>query len=387
MALDKMMSEPLLNGYKFYLDDLDNKKITGEYYDEVTRLFNRIKEIADSVDTYDTVGFYAKMQDENIVVKISEAYTRALSSNTNSNNGQIADDMSLLKSNLDALRQGISTLRQNYEQQLSQAHDDISRRKLEKSNNPAKLIEGIEKMIALGEQPDMTYPRFLKIQIEQGLDKAMEGHVMLVDALINQVEELKTMVAPPLEIAKAEAKLLEYKHLASRNEFGYVEINEWNLALNKIDKQFAPQIAKSEAKYNLFCKIMNQLDDWSLSYCPFAPTIMPWVVLGDEQKSKENVAYTQATAPGIMKEYEKLLMKYFNLHLSDIYADELFVNSINSSMQERSSELIQYLINDVYPQCNPFKSLPQNLIEKRTDMYKGKREVNQDYINKLNNNK
>ena len=45
MAVDKTMLDAFLGGYKFYIDDMKNKNITGEYYDEVERLFKRIEEL------------------------------------------------------------------------------------------------------------------------------------------------------------------------------------------------------------------------------------------------------------------------------------------------------------------------------------------------------
>ncbi|MBO7540965.1 MAG: hypothetical protein J6T33_04830, partial [Bacteroidales bacterium] len=76
MAIDKMILDSLTGGYKFYLDDLKNRGITGEHYDTVEALFNRILQLGEECSDMNVM--YAKMQNENITVKMSEAYTKAL---------------------------------------------------------------------------------------------------------------------------------------------------------------------------------------------------------------------------------------------------------------------------------------------------------------------
>ena len=47
MAVDKSLLDAITGGYKFYLDDMKSKNITGQYYDEVERLFKRIEELGE----------------------------------------------------------------------------------------------------------------------------------------------------------------------------------------------------------------------------------------------------------------------------------------------------------------------------------------------------
>ena len=83
MAVDKSLLDAITGGYKFYLDDMKSKNITGQYYDEVERLFKRIEELGEECS--DMNELYAKMQNENITVKMSDAYTRALTEEGNKN--------------------------------------------------------------------------------------------------------------------------------------------------------------------------------------------------------------------------------------------------------------------------------------------------------------
>ena len=176
MAVDKTMLDAMTSGYKFYLDDMKSKNITGQYYDEVERLYKRIEEIGQ--ESADMNEMYAKMQNENITVKMSEAYTRALTEEGNKKympqNGEVPDDSQLFKNNIYALKNCIKSLHDNFDSLMEKATES-ERMRLMVENNPEPLIKCIEDMIAVSEEPGMTYANFLRIQIERGLDKAAEG--------------------------------------------------------------------------------------------------------------------------------------------------------------------------------------------------------------------
>jgi len=81
MAIDKSVLDSYTNGYKFYVDDLKSKNITGKHYDEVENLYNRILELGEQCS--DMNDFNAHMQDEKINEKISGAYSQAITENIN----------------------------------------------------------------------------------------------------------------------------------------------------------------------------------------------------------------------------------------------------------------------------------------------------------------
>ena len=81
MAVDKTTLDGYLSGYKFYIDDLNSKNITGNDYDEVVKNYNRIIELGEQCT--DVNDFNAKIQSENITTNISNAYTHAITEYTN----------------------------------------------------------------------------------------------------------------------------------------------------------------------------------------------------------------------------------------------------------------------------------------------------------------
>lgn len=79
MAIDKSTLEAYTNGYKFYVEDLKSKNITGKHYDEVEKLYNRIIELGEQ--SSDINDFNATMQNEKISEKISSEYSQAITGN------------------------------------------------------------------------------------------------------------------------------------------------------------------------------------------------------------------------------------------------------------------------------------------------------------------
>lgn len=69
----------------YYKNDLEAKKITGNEYDEILKLLQRIETIAAEVDTDDIGGFQLKLAQEAIPNKIGEAYSQAISRNAQNN--------------------------------------------------------------------------------------------------------------------------------------------------------------------------------------------------------------------------------------------------------------------------------------------------------------
>lgn len=376
MAVDKSLLDAITGGYKFYLDDMKSKNITGQYYDEVERLFKRIEELGEECS--DMNELYAKMQNENITVKMSDAYTRALTEEGNKNympqNGEVPDDSQLFKNTIDAYKNCIQALRDDYKNTLEKATES-QRMRIMVENNPEKLIKSIEDMIAVSEEPGMTYANFLRIQIERGLDKAAEG-VTTRSFLEDIVECKKAFMVPEIEIKMWEEKLEEYNKVAANNKFNLVELHEWEFISDRIERKYKPEIVKRERINDMFMQIVGDLADWIMSYCSYPPyELMPWSVMSHDAAIAD-LSRIQKVTPGIVKEREKLLFRYFGLRLKDIIKDEYFLNDIKSNMIDDSQEYLEFLLLEVYPQCKPFNDASSELIDKQTSMYKGKKEVN-----------
>ena len=376
MAIDKTLLDSIAGGYKFYLDDMKNRGVTGEHYNTVENLYNRILELGE--ECTDMNQMYAKMQNENIVVKMSEAYTKALTEEGNkkyaSNSGSLYDDSYLMKNNLDALRNSIQALRDNFDNMLKNATPS-QRMRILVEHDPQTIIKSIEDMIALAEQPGMTYPNFLRLQIEQGLDKAVEG-VMTRQFLEKTIATHKALMSPELDIRMWEEKLDEYNKTAALNKFNIVDMHEWELISDGIERKYQPEREKRTKILDLFSNILEKIDQWAVAYCKYPPhELMPWNTM-PYQQAINDLKRIQKTFPGIIKEFEKQLDKYFGLKFTDIVDNTEFRHHVEANFIDDSQALVEFLINEVYPHCKPFCDLPDELVQKREQLHRNNCEGN-----------
>ena len=372
--IEQVYVDPLKQGYKNILDDMKNRNITGKYYDEVEKLYNRILELIETSPDINTL--YVKMNDENISVRISEAYTRALTEQSEkaSQGGTLYDDDTMMKMNVNALRESAKAMRKSFDDVMNQA-SEADRLRIMVDNNPEELIKGVETLISLSEEPGMTYPKFLRLQIERGLDD-FNGSVVTRKALETQLDCHRRIISPDLEIEILEKKLEAYDNLAAKNKFKTVDVYEWEFVEKKIDWEYKPKIIKRDQTYHLFERILDNIDLWEMANCPFAMNVEPWVNIYDVDKRRHVIEKDKNVTPGIIWEYEKLLLHYFGLRLKDIIHDQSFIHAIKAHTLIHSQEIVEHLLLEVYPHCKPLNKLPQDLIDKRTEIQNANREEN-----------
>ncbi|PKP03037.1 MAG: hypothetical protein CVU11_09680, partial [Bacteroidetes bacterium HGW-Bacteroidetes-6] len=101
--------------------------------------------------------------------------------------------------------------------------------------------------------------------------------------------------------------------------------------------------------------------------------IFPWNLSDNPQ---EAVIRTQKTGPGIFKQKERLFNKYFELSFLDIFKHPTFKWEVDNFLMGDSQEMIEFLIEKVYPTCIPLQDMPSELIPMRSELYKEKRERN-----------
>lgn len=92
------------------------------------------------------------------------------------------------------------------------------------------------------------------------------------------------------------------------------------------------------------------------------------------------IKQTKDTKPGIFRQRERLFSKYYGLSFPDILKHPTFIYQVKNSLIWQSQELFEFLTGKVYPLCQPFQFLPQNLITEREALYSEKREANPDML-------
>lgn len=115
------------------------------------------------------------MVTENLMDNFSNYYSQVLAEGAASSSGAEGgyDDQALLKQNVEALKSSVQEIKSAYERAIQESSDNPI--EVEVLMNPDDIVAGVQQLIDLGEQEGMTYPRFLKTQIEKGLDKVADG--------------------------------------------------------------------------------------------------------------------------------------------------------------------------------------------------------------------
>lgn len=410
MPIDSIYLDPILSVYKNMVDDCKQKEISGEEFDAMVACYHRMEELGQSTD--DMNEFYGSLMQENLYGKFSDHYSRALTEHSQKTSSSGGDDAGMLKQNIDALKGAIKQLEDSYKEALRMASTEVAEAQREKDadysfaknkkmfadqgfnpdkerqkedeahkealkkspnmldntvevevmHNPEALIKPIRKLIELGEQPGMTFPTFLRIQIEKGLDKAMEGTGVVREGFVYGLGFAEAMPSNPFQIEVAKKKLESFDKLAADSKFNAPDISELNYLHDDIDRKFELKIRKWDRIKEIWESMLSDLYDWSLSYCHFAPHIPPWNMAVDPVKA---TIFDQNVTPGIFKEREKQLQKYFGISFMDIFKHETFEFEVKTSNLWYSQELIEFLIEEIYPQCRPFNHLPAELIKKR----------------------
>ncbi len=428
MPLDPMMSDALLGTFKNMVQECRDKNMSGEYFDKMCEHYNRLEELARTHD--DVMAFNMQVMAEDIYVKFSDNYSRLLSAQAQEKQKEIGyDDAALLKQNLDALRDAVKRIRDEKARTMEESRNydpkeafrkgmDFAERNAGKKGGMPKnafLMSGgsgamkrqgeqqideelknrpnaykndveidvlmkidlitkpIENLIALGEEPGMTYPRYLRIQIEKSLDKAMDGSALVREGLVYLLGMTRAMPVSPHHIERDKQKLELFDKLAAESKIGTPNQDELSFGHRRIDYHFEPLINEWSEIKSRWEDMLYDLYIWSLAYCSFAPMIFPWSLA---ENPRQAVIDTQKTQPGLFRQRERLLQKYFGIGFFDIFKHPTFEWDVRHYFYGSSQEFTDFLIEKIYPVCIPLQDLPQELIAPRAAIYQGNKEQN-----------
>lgn len=414
MPIDSLMLDPMLSPYKKMVQECKDANMSGEDFDIMCQILARMEELAQKHN--DMAAFSMEMLKEDLYLKFSTHYTNVLTKGSQSGDSANNSDSILLKRYLDTLRDSIKKIKEEKQNAIERARsfdakanasdqmayfnrnmfgsatnkikrkvfkevDDDSKDKPNKYNNDVEVeklfhddlyIVPIEKAIALGEEPGMTYPRYLRLLIEKGLDKLMEGQAAERAGMAFNLRIAEALGKGTISTEMEQKKLEAFDKLAELSELKIPNSDELNITLERIDRQYSPQILKHGNIEDRWKDIIYDMFIWSLSYVSFAENIEPWSMYSSEKKRKM-IIETQKTSPGIIKERLKQLKKYHDIDFYDIFKHVTFKLSVELNTIEYSQELIEFLIDKVYPECKPFNDLPKDAISILEKLYKEKK--------------
>lgn len=433
MALDAMMADGMLGTYRNMLKEVEEKGLnSGEDYETMKATLQRMEDLAEEADPDMMVGvnwFNGKVMNENLYGTFGDAYGRVLNSAAGGNEARDTDDYddgALLKQVLDGLRGSIDAIRKGKQDALEEDkksvtasyqvgkeylnrnakqlgfdtskkyYDDFNKEidksaeevKQDELENPehysnAKEIEvmfmeeqfiaPIEALIKLGEEEGMTLPKFLRLQIERGMDKAAEGSFATREGLVIDIKNYNASL-PNARECEMRAEFLElWDSMVPDAPFGVPDSLKFSLARRKIEHRFAPSIAEWKAKWSRFETLIDTLDRWVRAHTKYAMGMDPWcpfIPMGGPREKA--IAYSKACDNGNFKVREELIGEYWDLDFKDIFNHETFIWEVNSHSFSYSQVYTEFLINEVYPICIPLQDPPKEIIEKCEKFYEDK---------------
>lgn len=343
MPVDKSMVDPSLNPFRGMMKEIDDKKLTGKDVDEMRSALTTMERLAEEMD--DVVSYMTKLTTENLFLKFSNAYGKVLSKAAQSS--APTDDAGMMRNTL-----------QQYENSLTH---------LKKNPDHAHLVGPVQKIVDIGKS-GVSYPVFLRMCEEQQLFEEMKNGSqkpqLEFDLHVAQV------MGDPIREAMYKKMLDTYNAMSARSKIGLADHFEFSLARQKIEWEYAPEIARWKAIVERWDKMHDMVLDWIDAHCSFAPTDARWIdPSGDRSKTLLNIRRTKECNPGRLKVREDIFREYFDLSFDDVWNHPTYLAEQKASRIYASDERIE-CIKKAYPHCKPGGAPPADVISKTEAIFR-----------------
>jgi hypothetical protein len=343
MPLDPMFTEPMLGPFRGMMQEVDGKGLAGPNVDEMRAQLTYMEELAQQIS--DIAAYTGKLAQENTFQKFSDAYSRALTDAAQEAQADVGtSDDALLEQALGAYDGALQTYRDG-------GGGDQTR----------PLIPYVERIVEIG-RSGVSYPVFLRMVEEEGLNKVLEGSAPSLRPALEKSLQIAQAGWLRWSIERAQRELAVFEEIAQRSAFGQPDPLELSLANRRIEWELAPSAAHWDAKVRRWQYMLDLLRDWVDSFAKFAPYDPRWRTPGaSEATVRKNIARTQECGPGRFRYREALYQRYFHQGWEEIWRDETFVWEYTARRVEWSEERLQ-LIRATYPHCQPGAKPPAELV-------------------------
>ncbi|MDI9437944.1 MAG: hypothetical protein QM405_07710 [Euryarchaeota archaeon] len=344
MPVDKAMADSILGTFRKMFQELEDKGAEGESFQVMRETMDRMEKLA--LETYDVSEFTAKLTTENLFMDFSNAYTETMTALVKGEYSGDGGDELLMEKTIEAYEHAIENLKGNphYE----------------------KLKAPLEELIEVGKS-GVSYPVFLRIAEEQGLNQTLQGDMVVRDAILSEKLFCEFMHLP-LEVEKHEKILKMHDQLASQTPFNVVDSFQFGLERQKIEWKYTPLINRWHIISRLWEKMIENVYDWLDSFGSFAPRDERWMSRRGITYTMHNIKRTQECNPGILKAREKVFMEYFQMSWDDIFDHETFLTAYDAKQIWYSDQTLE-LIKKAHPYCKPFTKPEPDLIREAEEIY------------------
>jgi hypothetical protein len=349
MPIEKTYTDAMLGTFRNMLQECKDKAMSGDAFDKMAAAMARMETLTLEMD--DLGAFSAKLSTEGLFTDFSTAYGNLLAAEGQKKYGAGAgyDDDKLLQQTVEA-----------YENSLAPLNDHPDKEKLQA---PIKAV------IELG-RSGINYPTFLRLLIEKGLDKAMEGAVISREALEKDIFWAAELVLPVYE-KRNRAILARFDAMASAAVFGVPDSVVFSMERFRIESEFQPAINKYQAIVDRWGRLLELVHDWIDAHTSFAPYDERYVSLAGMEQTKRNIKYCKECYPGFLEAREDIFTRYFSMNWDDVFTHESFSNERKARRCMYTDNYVEFL-KEVYPYCKPFSAAPLELVAKAETLHANK---------------
>lgn len=341
------MSDAMLGTFRNMVADCKKQGHSGEAFDAMCSIMDTMEQLA--IEMNDISAFSAKLSTDGHFVNFSNNYAKVLSSAATAQTATAEsayNDEALLQQTIKAYEDCLP----NYAN-----HKDKE-----------TLTKAVQDVIDLG-RSGVNYPTFLRLMIEQGLDKAMEGSVLGRKYLLADVVFYRQLIHPPM-LRRSKALLNKHDELAVAASFNVPNATVFMLEHSKIIDDTEAELNKYNHIQLLWFRIFTSLHLWIDAYTKYAPT--------DERYASESAAQTQHTIelfkntwPGRIKVHEAQLLNNYQLSWDAVFNHESFDAEHRSNRFNYTDTYTRFIKEEVYPQCIPLQHPDKELIVKAEVLY------------------
>lgn len=356
MAVDASMLNPMLDPFRTMLAECDSQGLTGEHVDIMKSTLARIEELGQ--EAADITTFNAEVTNENLFMKFSDAYGRALQAGPAAKKLESAagDDAAML-----------ANMVQAYKDARAQVPDDDAN---------AAYADALDQAIALGES-DLSFPVYLRRLEEGGLGDALQGMTMTRAGIVKEIH-FASEAHRPLDLERRIAQLKAFDELAATCKYGSPDNLVYTLAADRIDWDFAPRQALWDAIEDRWERILTMIYDWLDAHTDFAFYDDRWRPPGaTDAQVRENIRRDKECLPGQIAVREAIFAEYFGLGFDDIFTHETYLNADDANWLDYSNDRIE-LIKETRKHMSPGAVAPDELIKQSEAMHEAKTYANPD---------
>ncbi|MEP6674166.1 MAG: hypothetical protein ABJA78_03400 [Ferruginibacter sp.] len=346
MPIEKIYVDAMLGTFRNMLQDCREKKSDGESFEKMEASMNRMETLA--LEMNDFTAYSTKLSTEGLFTEFSTAYGAVLAEEGQKKYaGNTYNDAQLLEQTLSA-----------YENSLSQ---------LDTNPDKEKLQAPVKAVLKLG-RSGINYPTFLRLLIEKGLDKAMEGSVLSRETLEKDLQWAIDLQLP-VYIERNKTILAKYDEMAAVAAFAVPDAVAFSMERFKIESAFQPAINQYQAIVDRWQKLLQLLHDWIDAHTSFAAYDARYASAEGMQATLRNIKFYKECNPGFFKVREDIFTRYFSLQWEDIFVHESFRNECKAKRCLYTDAYINFL-REIYPVCKPFTIPSPDLISKAERLHK-----------------